>query len=174
MWCSRCSAWAGSPLRYRRSTPRYWSTFAASWGGGGGGGGACETREAEQAGEGCGRLGKVRASPEEAVGGDLWVEAYVLNTPTSSEHRMKTTDRKTVNTAGCVSLECWLGDKSPCPSSRARDMGRYGEIWGDIPLLGAGNPMQSVHASASERSSSRLPEIEITRDYPRLPEIIRG
>ena len=34
------------------------------------------------------------------------------------------------------SLECWLGDMNTYSASRARDMGRYGEIWGDIPHLG--------------------------------------
>ena len=76
------------------------------------------------------------------------------------------------------SLECWLGGMNTYSASRARDMGRYGEIWGDIPLLGSDatparvEPRQRGHrARGGERQQLGLVrEVELAR----LPRTRRG
>jgi len=69
---------------------------------------------------------------------------------------------------GCH-LERWLGDKKTSSASRARDMGRYGEMWGDLPLLGRGAGRSSRPQKAERYESDVAPVASRAMGAPAPP-----
>ena len=63
-------------------------------------------------------------------------------------------------------LECWFEYKNTYSASRARDMGRYGEIWGDIRLLG---PATALSAAEMPPCPATPAEHDGSGDAPPLP-----
>ena len=129
-------------------------------------------------GEICSRYGEI-ASSSVAAGS----ATCVRNTPTSGREggivqsiqstvrirgaRIQRLQRAAVeHTLSTPPLECWFEYKNTYSASRTRDMGRYGEIWGDIRLLG---PATALSAAEMPPCPATPAEHDGSGDAPPLP-----